>query len=231
MPYTVTFPQRVSDAIGGRISRVGEWLNVDRLIYNPLTFRNFHRVAAYSAPGVVRTFRQLFPEATRYLDVGAGSGAYAAEVNRAPGLHCLACEYSATARRMAQKQGVDCRPFDLTKHPPADISGEFDVAYSFEVAEHVPEPIGRELVRFIAGGAPNVVFTAAAPGQPGMGHINCQPKEYWIERFADSGMHHRADLTAQAVERFRAEEVAWWLVNNVMVFTAPGGIRTHTSVS
>jgi len=221
MAYSVTFPQRVSDAIGGRISRLGEWLGIDSLIYNPLTFRNFHRVAKYSAPGVVRTFKKLFPTARRYLDVGAGSGAYAAELNRA-GFECLACEYSANARKLAHKQGVDCRPFDLTKDPPADISGPFDVAYSFEVAEHVPEPIGHKLVEFAATRAPNIVFSAAAPGQLGMGHINCQPKCYWIEQFARYGMEHRPDLTELAVASFRAEEVAWWLTDNVMIFTAEG---------
>ena len=217
MAYDVTFPQRLSDAAGARISHVGEWLGVDWLIYNPLTFRNFHRAALQSAPGVTRTFRTLFPSARRYLDVGAGSGAYAAELTRA-GLECRACEYSAVARRMARKQGVDCRPFDLTRDPPTDVDGPFDVAYSFEVAEHVPEPIGQKLVEFIAAQAPLVVFTAAAPGQLGMGHINCQPRSYWIEQFARCGMRHRPDLTELAVAAFTREEVVWWLVNNVMVF-------------
>ena len=50
MPYTVTLGQKISDAIGGRIG-LGERLGIERLIYNPLTFRNFHRVALYDRPG------------------------------------------------------------------------------------------------------------------------------------------------------------------------------------
>src|SRR5262245_45135753 len=99
MAYVRTFPQRVSDAVGGRLSRLGEWLGIESLIYNPLTFRNFHRVAVHSAPGVVRMFAQLFPEARRFVDVGAGSGAYAAAINRSPGLSCVACEHSPVGRR------------------------------------------------------------------------------------------------------------------------------------
>ena len=113
---------------------------------------------------------------------------------------------------------MDCRPFDLTKEPPADITGAFDLAYSFEVAEHVPEPIGRKLVTFMARQAPNIVFTAAAPGQMGMGHINCQPKSYWIDRFIEAGMQHQPDRTDQMIGMFRQEDVAWWLIDNVMVF-------------
>lgn len=225
MAYTVTFPQRVSDAIGGRISRLGEWLGVESVIYNPLSFRNFHRVAVYSAPGVTRTFQSMFPSARRYLDVGAGSGAYAAALQRA-GFECVACEYSPNGRRLARKQGVDCRPFDLTRSPPADVVGPFDVAYSFEVAEHVPEALGVKLVQFIARQAPTVVFTAASPGQRGMGHINCRPKNYWIQQFAACGMQHRADLSEQMVAAFRREDVAWWLIDNVMVYDRAQGDTT-----
>ena len=218
MPYTVTIGQKISDAIGGKISRVGEVLGIERLIYNPLTFWNFHRVAKYSAPGVIRTFKQMFPDAKRYLDVGAGSGAYAAEATRS-GINCIAIEYSATARKIAHKQNVDCRPFDLTQDPPANLpESPFDLAYSFEVAEHVPEPIGRKLVAFMARQAPIIAFSAGQPGQLGMGHINCQPREYWIARFAETGVRYRDDLTKQAIERFRAEDVAWWLVDNLMIF-------------
>jgi hypothetical protein len=28
-------------------------------------------------------------------------------------------------------------------------------------------------------------MTAAGPGQPGYHHVNCQPKEYWIERMGE----------------------------------------------
>ena len=217
MAYTVTFPQWLSDAVGARLSRLGEWLGVERLIYNPLTFRNFHRVAVYSAPGGASTFHRIFPSAKRYLDVGAGSGAYAAELTRRS-FHCIACEHSPVARKMAIKQGVDCRPFDLMHDPPANVTGPFDVAYCFEVAEHVPEPLGRKLVEFIASQAPQVVFTAASPGQLGMGHINCHPKSYWIDRFAERSMRYRDDLTAALIAGFRAEEVAWWLIDNAMVF-------------
>ena len=222
MPYTRPKSlKRVWYAVGGRISRVGERLGIDWLIYNPIIFRAFHEVALSSAPGVIRTFQAVFPGARRYVDVGAGSCAFAAEALRR-GLACAACEYSPVARRLGKKQGVDVRPFDLTRTPPAQLDGPFDLAYCFEVAEHVPEPMGRDLVKFIASLAPLVVFTAAPPGQKGHGHINLQPKEYWIGQFASHGFAHRSDLSKRVSDSFAREDVISWLVENVMVFERGG---------
>ena len=120
---------------------------------------------------------------------------------------------------MALRQGVDCRRFDLSLDPPCDVDGSFDVAYCFEVAEHLPAQFGDRLVEFITAKAANVVFTAAAPGQIGLGHINCQPKEYWIERFESSDFQYCDALTEYAVWNFRDQEVIYWLINNVMIFS------------
>lgn len=217
MVYKVTLLQRVADAIGVRISWLGEFLRLDNLIYNPLTFRNFHRAAAYSAPAVVRTFKSIYPNAKTFLDVGSGSGAYAAQLARV-GLKVVALERSASGRRMAIKEGVDCRYFDLSKIPPCVVDGRFDVAYCFEVAEHLPEKLAGSLIDFITNMTSNVVFTAAAPGQIGIGHINCQPKEYWINLFSESGFVYCDDITREMTRSFQKHEVIYWLTHNVMIF-------------
>src|SRR6476620_10576158 len=99
--------------LGRRLSMLGELLNIHWLTYNPIHFRHFHDQALAQAPGVMRTLTAVFPEAKRYIDVGSGSGGFAAEVQR-HGREVVACEHSASGRRMAHRQGVDCRPFDLT---------------------------------------------------------------------------------------------------------------------
>jgi SAM-dependent methyltransferase len=166
---------------------------------------------------VRRTLLAIYPEAQDFVDVGSGTGAYAAELVRA-GRRTIALEHSSYGRALAQRQGVECRHLDLTRTPPTENLGRFDVAYCFEVAEHLSPPLGDILVEFIATLAPHVVFTAAAPGQLGIGHVNCQPQSYWIERFTAVGFLFNERRTRFAAECFRQEDVIYFLTNNVMIF-------------
>ena len=203
--------------LGRRISDVGARWDIPWLVENPLTFRYYHRLALENAPSVVDTFEALFPDARRYADVGAGAGTFAAEARRR-GHPVEACEYSRIGRAFARVQGVHCEPFDLTRDPPASLVGPFDLAYSFEVAQQVPEQSGMRMVSFLSGLAPLVVFSSAQPGQGGVGVHNFQPKSYWIDAFAERGMRHREDLSKAMAEAFAHSGVqASWLLENVIV--------------
>jgi len=200
-------------------SELGERLGIEWLTYNPLVFLFFHEYAVADAPTVARTFEEVFPDAGRFVDAGAGSGAYAAELRRR-GHVVVAYEYARLGRFIARLQGVDARPFDLAQ-PVVVTPAECDLAYSFEVAEHLPPELGDRLVAFLAASAHAVVFTAAPPGQGGTGHINEQERPYWVERFRNHGMVERQDLRDRVAVGFR-DARSYWLAANVMVFTREG---------
>jgi hypothetical protein len=204
--------------VANRLSALGERWGAEWLIYNPLIMRWYHRRAVKAAPAVIETLERVFPQAQSYVDIGAGSGAFAAQALRR-GHPTQACEYSRLFRWLAKRHGVDSTRFDLNAQPPAHLSGPFDLAYCFEVAEHVPPELGIRLVEFVSDQAPVAVFTAAHPGQGGAGHINEQPRSYWIERFERAGMRYRPDLTARTADGFEGESAGSpWLAENVMVF-------------
>jgi 2-polyprenyl-3-methyl-5-hydroxy-6-metoxy-1,4-benzoquinol methylase len=206
-------PSRLTD----RLSYFGESRGIDWLTYNPGMFLRYHRWAVADAPAVIRTLRDVFPEVRRLADVGAGSGAWAAEAAR-QGLEVEACEHSRLGRWISARQGVRSVPFDLNDAEPAALHGPFDLAICFEVAEHLPPALGDAMVRFLARTAPAVVFTAAPPGQGGTGHINEQPQRYWLERFSSEGMELSPDWTQRVRNGFeRVELGAWWLTNNAIV--------------
>ena len=207
--------------LGGRLSALGTRLNIPWLVENPLVFRYYHRVARETAPGVLTAFESVFPDAVRYADIGAGSGAYAAEAQRR-GHPVEACEYSRLGRAIARMQGVRCGSLDLTRDPPALLRGPCDLAFSFEVAQQVPEQLGMRLVSFLSKQAPLIVFSSAQPGQGGVGVQNARPRQYWIDAFHEVGMRHRDDLSEALVEAFmRAGVKAYWLRENVIVLHAP----------
>jgi len=212
-----TFPSRSVEFATYRIGRFGERHGLDWLTYNPLQVRAYHRVALTDATAVMGAIFEVFPDAVRFADVGAGSGAFAAEVMRR-GRSAEACEYALAGRLYARLQNVRSRPFDLRRDPPAELSGPFDLAYCFEVAEHCPAVLADRLVAFLSQTAPLVVLTAARPGQGGLGHVNEQESVYWIERFAHHRMRHRSDLTEQLRDAFARHRVpSPWFLENLLV--------------
>jgi SAM-dependent methyltransferase len=216
-PENSTWPQYIRSGLGLKISKLGERLGCDQLTYNFVIMRSFHSMAVANAPGVVRSFADTFGTGGSLIDVGCGSGAIAAQFLRA-GYSIVGCEHSPHGRKLARRQGVNVVDFDLNRKPPADVIGNFEVAYSFEVAEHLTPKLGDALVEFLTRLSIVVVFTAAQPGQGGVGHINEQPIEYWSERFRQ----HRFELdqvnTDKLRNRFKAYSISPWFSVNACVF-------------
>ena len=217
-PSGISWATYIRCGLGRRISLLGERFGSDFLIYNPLVMLRFHEESSGNAPKVAGVMFEVFPKAERILDVGSGSGAFAAELQRR-GCSVVACERSFVGRLIASRQRVDCRPFDLRRSPPAPIEGVFDLVTCFEVGEHLPPKLGDRLVEFICAHAKEVAFTAAHPGQGGTGHINEQPKEYWIERFKRHGFCFDDAKTANLSLAFCESAAAAWFAANICVFT------------
>lgn len=118
------------------------------------------------------------------IDVGSGAGAFVAELNRF-GCSTIGLEYSTIAVEAGVAEGLDVRVFDIASDEFED--GPFDLALSMEVAEHLPRSAAARYVRLLTTLSPVVVFTAAPPGQDGLGHINLQPMSYWESLFSENG--------------------------------------------
>jgi 2-polyprenyl-3-methyl-5-hydroxy-6-metoxy-1,4-benzoquinol methylase len=82
--------------------------------------------------------------------------------------------------------------YDLTKS--LDLIRKFDLVLCLEVAEHLSEP--DVIVETCIRHSDLIFWSAATPGQGGFNHVNEQPNEYWIEKFAKHGYSARklADL-------------------------------------
>ena len=101
--------------------------------------------------------------------------------------------------------------------------GVHDLAISTEVAEHLPKCASRTFVDNIARSArKHIVFTAARPGQWGDGHINCQPREFWIRLFAERGWAYDSQATEAFIRTVKnTPEIVRtvpWMLDNFMLF-------------
>jgi len=204
------------NGIGIKLSKLGEKIGSDILIYNPMVMRQFHDQALLDAPIVIDAVVHAFPSINSILDVGSGSGAFSAEVVKRS-KSAVALERSATGRQLAASQGVECYPFDLTISPPAGYSGRPNVVICFEVAEHLSKALGESLVRFIAGFHVPIVFSAAQPGQGGTGHINEQPREYWIEAFEQFDFKYSESMSNDFRKNCESGGASNWFCKNSII--------------
>ena len=78
-----------------------------------------------------------------------------------------------------------------------------DFVWSCEVAEHIAPAKVDNFVDTLANGKV-IAMTHALPGQGGYHHVNCQPAEYWIEKFARRGYVLAPDV--EHVRRLAARE-------------------------
>jgi hypothetical protein len=207
---------RTLDRYARFLTRIGERVGSERLIYNSIVYEQFADMGRIAFPPLARILRSVFPRMQSAIDLGCGTGHLVACL-RAEGFAADGYEYAKLPREMAKRElGLTLHPFDLIAPPSLP---QVDVGISIEVAEHIPPSLGDTLVRLLAQHASVVLFTAATPGQGGSGHINEQPREYWIERFEAAGCEYAEALTTRIAEAARQQvQGSPWIAANLMMF-------------
>jgi hypothetical protein len=74
---------------------------------------------------------------------------------------------------------------DLSKS--FSLGRTFDLVQSLEVAEHLPVTAAETFIASLVRHGSIIFFSAAPPGQGGLGHVNERPYSYWRELFAKHG--------------------------------------------
>lgn len=152
------------------------------------------------------------------IDAGCATGDFVAEFNRL-GYNAWGIEGSIAAKPFFVTDRIIIA--DLRKELLFQDAKGFDVCYSLEVAEHIEEEYADQFIDNLCFLSNNILITAAPPGQGGHGHYNCQPKEYWIEKF--NKKNYRNDTVLEMVfqtniEKFKNKRGMNSYYNNCMVF-------------
>ena len=87
------------------------------------------------------------------------------------------------------------------------------------MAEHLNRRCADGIVRNLTKGDWTIVFSGATPGQGGYDHLNEQPHEYWIDKFARRGYRLDEERTERFRFALREAEAAPWYAKNVMVLS------------
>lgn len=169
---------------------------MDAVTYTEWFYQEEGRVAVESAAVVVPWVLKECPVRT-VIDIGCGTGGWAATFASEG---CAATGVDLGVPEWLRSSEIEFIDADLINGWPC--SG-YDLAVCLEVAEHLPESTGPLLVQGLSQ-APTVLFSAATVGQPGIGHINCQPHDYWHDLFAEHGKlpEHVGSLFTEPVADF-----------------------------
>lgn len=150
------------------------------------------------------------------LDVGCATGLYLKPFLD-KGITASGVDYSksAIADEVLQIPRQLIKTIDITKQA---IGKTADLTLCIEVLEHIAADAAKAAVDHIAGTSDTIFFSAAQPGQGGVGHINCQPKAYWESHFEASGFNRDAKDEDYFRIIMSAGYHMGWLINNLMVF-------------
>lgn len=91
-----------------------------------------------------------------------------------------------------------------------------------EVAEHIDEELEDEVVAKVVSTVNHtLIWTAAAIGQGGIGHINCKDKNDWAVKITKAGLVRNTDKEQQLIADMRKGSHMGWFTNNLLYFEKP----------
>lgn len=85
-----------------------------------------------------------------------------------------------------------------------ETEDRYDLCWCCEFVEHVDEEYVDNFLSTFSF-CKYVAMTHAIPGQGGHHHVNCQPKEYWIEKLKEYGFEYDDEFTNKLKEISKTE--------------------------
>jgi|GEM_PF-1049459 len=197
--------------------QVGRFLQKDLSgedLYDRDYFLDFAATREHDASTIVNTLCRLYSPAS-VIDVGCGGGQFLQEF-ASQGVKARGFDGSTASVALCNERGCEAELLDLAGETLPDTPRP-DLTMCLEVVEHLPEKAAANCVAILAHVSNTLVLSAAHPGQGGIGHLNEQPPEYWIEKFVPYGFCLDEADTELCRQEWKAAKVATWYWHNTIV--------------
>lgn len=153
------------------------------------------------------------------LDVGCGEGWFGNEVAELAGAVLILMDNDGVVSEHRCSGNWIHADFSSDHWPnPQNIQSTF--AICLEMAEHLPEWKADLFVEWLTQCSNQILWSAAIPGQGGVGHINEQWPNYWIHKFNDLGYfadYIGPDFWDEDIEPWYKQNMFWLVKSGASV--------------
>jgi hypothetical protein len=176
-----------------------------------------HADTKYAADRILSILYREFPELHRVIDVGCGVGTFLHSAKAHGAKHIKGVDGEWVNRDELVIVSSEFHSVDL-KYPP-QMDESYDLAITLEVAEHLPKENAEQFVEWLCNLAPVILFSAAIPGQGGVGHQNEAWQSYWAALFERQGFRVMDIIRP---EIWHDQNIYFWYRQNILVYTKEG---------
>ena len=167
--------------------------------YTERWFRQRPKLSWRTEPFCDAVWQTLGPFKT-LIDLGCGIGEFVAYFHNTRDV--LAAGYDGSENSLAHMaSGATIYLHDLRTPLGWWSYRTIDLCMCLEVAEHIEPEFADVIVDNCCSISDLILFTAAPPGQEGLGHVNLQKPEYWFKKFKERGYTHRYDKVIELRNR------------------------------
>ena len=142
------------------------------------------------------------------VDFGCGCGHFSGMIAKYSGGVAIGLNVD-----IPENAKIEMRKADLSE--PIEMFRGVDLIISLEVAEHIPSDKADIFIDSLTYHGGRILFSAATPGQGGIGHCNEQPHSYWTEKFLTRG-YKCLDIIRPLLKD--KKEVPFWYRNNIFLY-------------
>lgn len=162
----------------------------------------------------------------RVLDVGSGIGVWSKKALELGAQDVTAIDGPWIKQDLLEIPPENFLTCNLNTDLPDTLDGQrFRTAIWLENAEHLEEQAATKIVTWLAKSVDHVIFSAAVPGQGGLGHINEQWQHYWVENFSRNGFNAYDPVRAKI---WSDDGIPFWYRQNTLLFSSnPNEIEGH----
>src|SRR3569623_1031815 len=203
--------KRRAQALGPRCRNGNAWGTAVAKAYTTQFFHDQRDGSLASASLILPLLIDVF-QPRSLIDIGCGQGTWS-KTAMDLGIEDQIGVDGVWAQPVLQISRDKFRPCALAA--PFDLGRHFDLAISMEVGEHITPARADAFVGNIVRHADAVVFSAAAPYQGGVHHVNEQWPAYWAQKIA------ARDYRCFDFLRWRIwddRRIATWYRQNLLIF-------------